>query len=112
MLTVCWQSLDPLFSLHMHHLTVLHVLVALYFGCLVPYYVKLPAIVGIACGSAAVPTELLTVQKYKQVVSTGTSLKHRKKKTMYTSIQIKLNSLIFFFVESALKIQGNRYIVI
>lgn len=85
---------------------------ALYFGCLVPYYVKLPAIVGIACRSAAVPTELLTVQKYKQVVSTGTSLKHRKKKTMYTSIQIKLNSLIFFFVESALKIQGNRYIVI
>lgn len=79
---------------------------ALYFGCLVPYYVKLPAIVGIACRSAAVPTELLTVQKYKQVVSTGTSLKHRKKKTMYTSIQIKLNSLIFFLWKVPWKFRG------
>lgn len=50
----------------MHHLTDLHVLVALYFGCLVPCYMKLPAIVWIACGSAAVLTELLSVQKYKQ----------------------------------------------
>lgn len=71
----------------MHPVTDLHVLVALYFGCLVPYCMELPAIVGIASGSAAVLTELLSVQKYKQVVSTGSSLKQRKKKTMHTSVQ-------------------------
>lgn len=102
-LTVSWQSLDPLVLLHMHRVTNLHVLG----GPVLWTSGGLCASAGNACGAAAVLPGLLSAKKSQEGCLYCRRLRSIREEGSASKSTPKLG--IFIYMAHILKIQGKRY---